>query len=248
MRTVVLANVFFGFLIPAFCSPVMWKEIEKKIAEEQSYKNYFFKKREALVNDKIKQKLDDLYDKKRSIGKSETKKIFKYVDKKGKANFSDRLRHDGYKPIFRDQIRQSQKKISFHSQIIKYEPFVSAMARKYVVPKDLVLAVIAAESSFKPKVVSKAGAVGLMQLMPGTARRYGVKDSYNAFQNIRGGTRYLGYLLKLFNNDFRLALAAYNAGENAVIRYGRKIPPYSETRKYVVRVLKFYREYSNRYF
>ena len=87
--------------------------------------------------------------------------------------------------------------------------------------------------------MSKKGAVGLMQLMPGTAERYGVRDRYNPRDNLFGGTRYLRDLLVMFRN-VPLALAAYNAGENAVIRYGRKIPPYPETQTYVRRVLKYY--------
>ena len=86
--------------------------------------------------------------------------------------------------------------------------------------------------------------MGLMQLMPATASRYGVKDRKDPIDSIRGGSRYFRYLLDLFDNDIRLALAAYNAGENAVIKYGRRIPPYRETQNYVKRVLKFYEEYS----
>jgi soluble lytic murein transglycosylase-like protein len=79
-----------------------------------------------------------------------------------------------------------------------------------------------------------------MQLMPATAERFGVTDPHDPRQNLRGGTRYLHELLKLFNNDLRLAVAAYNAGENAVISYGRRVPPYPETRRYVEKVLGFY--------
>jgi soluble lytic murein transglycosylase-like protein len=81
-----------------------------------------------------------------------------------------------------------------------------------------------------------------MQLMPETARRYGVGDSYNPEQNISGGARYLRDLLAMFDNDLKLALAAYNAGENAVKRYGNRIPPFPETRNYVDKVLTFYRQ------
>ncbi|MBA3493945.1 MAG: lytic transglycosylase domain-containing protein, partial [Gammaproteobacteria bacterium] len=88
-----------------------------------------------------------------------------------------------------------------------------------------------------------AGAVGLMQLMPGTALRYGVSNRKDPIANLSGGSRYLRDLMGMFRNNLVLALAAYNAGENAVIRYGRKIPPYPETQTYVRRVLQYYKQY-----
>ena len=105
---------------------------------------------------------------------------------------------------------------------------------------QLLLAVISAESGFRAKAVSPKGAQGLMQLMPATARRLGVTDPFDPEQNVRGGARYLTELLRMFNDDMRLALAAYNAGENAVLRHGRAIPPYPETRQYVARVMERY--------
>jgi soluble lytic murein transglycosylase-like protein len=104
----------------------------------------------------------------------------------------------------------------------------------------LLHAVVAVESAFDPKAVSRQGAVGLMQLMPDTAQRYGVIDPYDPVDNLRGGARYLGDLLKLFDQDLSLTLAAYNAGEGAVLKYGRRIPPYPETIAYVPRVLAAY--------
>jgi soluble lytic murein transglycosylase-like protein len=91
--------------------------------------------------------------------------------------------------------------------------------------------------------VSHKGAVGLMQLMPQTARRYGVRNMYDPAQNIQGGARYLRDLMGKFNNDLPLVLAAYNAGEDAIAQHGNRIPPYRETRSYVPRVLNFYRQY-----
>ena len=105
---------------------------------------------------------------------------------------------------------------------------------------QLLLAVISAESGFRAKAVSPKGAQGLMQLMPATARRMGVTDPFDPEQNVRGGARYLTELMRMFNDDLRLALAAYNAGENAVLRHGRAMPPYPETRQYVARVMKRY--------
>jgi soluble lytic murein transglycosylase-like protein len=121
---------------------------------------------------------------------------------------------------------------------------VVAAAAKAGIDPALVHAVIAVESSYNPRAVSPKGAVGLMQLMPGTAQRYGVEDSRQAAANIQGGTLYLSELIRLFKGDIRLAIAAYNAGENAVLKYGKRIPPYAETQRYVPRVLELYRALS----
>jgi len=116
-----------------------------------------------------------------------------------------------------------------------YDHHVEAAARLHQVSTDLVKAVIAVESEFDQWAVSSKGARGLMQLMPGTARRFGVADVFDARQNVFAGTQYLRVLLDQFGGDVALALAAYNAGENAVLRYGG-IPPYRETRGYVQKV------------
>jgi len=116
-----------------------------------------------------------------------------------------------------------------------YDNHVEAAARVYQVNPDLVRAVMGVESEYDQWAVSSKGARGLMQLMPGTARRLGVLDSFDARQNIFGGTQYLRILLDQFQGDVSLALAAYNAGENAVLRY-RGVPPYKETRGYVQKV------------
>lgn len=117
---------------------------------------------------------------------------------------------------------------------------VDAVAPSFGLEPALLLAVIAAESGFRTKAVSPKGAQGLMQLMPATARRLGVSDPFDPEQNVRGGARYLNELLRLFDNDLPLALAAYNAGESAVMRHGRSVPPFPETRQYVTRVLSRY--------
>jgi len=119
----------------------------------------------------------------------------------------------------------------------KYVDLIAKAADKHQVDVKLVHAVVQAESAYNPTAISSAGAVGLMQLMPGTAKRYGVANRRDPYQNIDGGTRYLKYLLKLFDSDLNLAIAAYNAGENAVIKNNNAIPPYSETRHYVKEVL-----------
>jgi soluble lytic murein transglycosylase-like protein len=119
---------------------------------------------------------------------------------------------------------------------------IRSAARKFNVDETLIRAVIHVESGFNPGAVSPKGATGLMQLMPGTARRFGVANAKDPVQNIHGGTNYLRVLLDLFDGDLRLALAAYNAGEGAVLKYKRRIPPYEETQEYVQLVLGRYRQ------
>jgi hypothetical protein len=103
-----------------------------------------------------------------------------------------------------------------------------------------------AESGFNPNALSRKGASGLMQLMPDTARRYGVRNIFDPVENVHGGVRYLKDLLAMFNGDMRLALAGYNAGENAVIRAGNRIPPYQETQNYVPKVIDIYHRFRAR--
>ena len=119
----------------------------------------------------------------------------------------------------------------------KYREMIFRTAREHGVHPDLAYAVAAVESSFDPQARSPKGALGLMQLMPDTAERFGVGDPFDPVENVRGGVRFLRYLLDLFGGDVRLALAAYNAGENAVLATGR-VPPYQETRTYVAKVIR----------
>ena len=123
-----------------------------------------------------------------------------------------------------------------------YDPMIERAARAAALRPELVRAVIVVESAFNPRAVSKRGAQGLMQLKPSTARRYGVSNAFDPEQNITAGAHYLRDLLRRFGNDLELTLAAYNAGEEAVERYGRSIPPFSETRHYVPAVLRVYRK------
>lgn len=125
---------------------------------------------------------------------------------------------------------------------LELERAVAREAKQHRLQPALLFAVMKAESSFNPVVVSKAGAVGLMQLVPETAMRHGVRNLYDTDENVAGGARHLRYLLDRFHGNTRLALAAYNAGERKVDRYG-KIPPYKETRHYVQKVLSYYRDY-----
>jgi soluble lytic murein transglycosylase-like protein len=118
---------------------------------------------------------------------------------------------------------------------VAYAAEIRAAAQQHGVDEAVVRAIIHAESSFNPNALSRVGAQGLMQLMPGTARRFGVNNAFDATQNIRGGVQYLAWLLKRYNGDLTLAAAGYNAGEGAVDKY-KGVPPYSETRLYVQRV------------
>lgn len=122
---------------------------------------------------------------------------------------------------------------------IRYESIIEREARDANIDPELVRAVIVVESGFDVDAVSSAGAQGLMQLMPATAEVYGVTDVFDPAQNIRGGSRYLRDLLDRYEN-YELVLAAYNAGEAAVARYGNQIPPFAETRRYVPKVMHIY--------
>lgn len=122
-----------------------------------------------------------------------------------------------------------------------FENMIAAAAARYRLMPELLHAVIEAESAYDPEAVSHAGAVGLMQLMPATAERFGVSNRTDPRQSLDGGAQYLRFLIDYFQNDLILAIAAYNAGENAVDKYKRRIPPYAETRGYVTKVLKLLR-------
>jgi len=174
--------------------------------------------------------------------------IFKFVDENNVAHFTNLPNDSRYRlykrtPPQRATISNSNnaaRAAAFRANRQRYTPMINTTAAQYQVDPALVHAVIMAESGYNPNAVSPKGATGLMQLMPGTAQRYGVHNSYDAAANIRGGTHYLRDLLEMFNQNIQLAVAAYNAGENAVINHGNQIPPYRETRNYVTRVLAFY--------
>lgn len=127
----------------------------------------------------------------------------------------------------------------------RFDDYIREAARLYRIPEALVRAVIKVESNFDPRAVSPANAHGLMQLIPATAERMMVNDIFDPRQNILGGTRYLRILANTFNGNLQLTIAAYNAGERAVARYGG-IPPYEETQRYVVSVLSHYELYRTR--
>ncbi|HWW03795.1 lytic transglycosylase domain-containing protein [Collimonas sp.] len=129
-----------------------------------------------------------------------------------------------------------------NSEIPKaFKALVEEAARQHGLDPNLLHAMIRVESGYNPRALSAKGARGLMQLMPETARRFGVSDAFNPRENVRAGAEYVQWLLKLFQGDVELALAGYNAGEQAVIRAGYRIPSYGETQKYVPKVLAHYK-------
>src|ERR1700692_193275 len=127
----------------------------------------------------------------------------------------------------------------------QYDSIIEKAAMAASVEANLLRAVIVVESGFNPHAVSRRGAVGLMQLMPATATRFGVSNPYDPRENVPAGARYLKFLINRFGQDVSLALAAYNAGEQAVARNGGRIAPFSETIAYVPRVMEIYRMLRN---
>lgn len=168
--------------------------------------------------------------------------IYKYTAPDGRVYYTDQPEHRYYKRIIRTKPRGYAKAFTHLKQNkAKYSGIIAEAASKHHVDEKLLHAVIQTESAYQAEAVSSAGAVGLMQLMPDTAKRYGVANRTDPIENINGGTRYLKDLLEMFNSNLSLAVAAYNAGENAVKKYNNSIPPYPETRNYVRQVLALYR-------
>jgi hypothetical protein len=186
---------------------------------------------------------------KAAIPKAESQaiRIYKCVNSKG-VHYTDKPKNSCYKLIYQAGASMpsffspldSDSSISIHEKYDDYNALIQDVATSTRLEPALLHAVIQTESAYNPNAISPKGAVGLMQLMPATAKRFGVTDRTDATSNVYGGARYLRYLLKLFNNNLRLALAGYNAGENAVKRYGNKIPPYRETKNYVKKVMRLY--------
>jgi soluble lytic murein transglycosylase-like protein len=173
-------------------------------------------------------------------------KIFKYI-KAGTASFSDVPPTKGAYIVLSTSCYACNLTSTINWQVTQlhrdaFAPEIGASAQQFGLDPALVRAVIHAESGFNPAARSRAGAVGLMQLMPGTARMMGVTDSATPSHNIQGGARYLASLLARFKNDISLAAAAYNAGPEAVQKYAG-IPPYAETQTYVQRVRILYQRY-----
>jgi len=170
--------------------------------------------------------------------------IYRYEDENGVVHFTNCPRD----PKFKLYLRESKDDVGNEIGSISttdskhYDELISEFCSKYEVDFALIKAIIRAESGFNPRAISRKGAKGLMQLMPETAQRMNVSNIFNPRENIDGGVRYFKYLLSLFDNDLRLSLAAYNAGENLVSELGT-IPPYQETVDYVQRVLSYYQSY-----
>jgi soluble lytic murein transglycosylase-like protein len=174
--------------------------------------------------------------------------LYKYIDRDGNIHFTDRpqkraagfdlLWRSGNDPRYASYSRINLKALNRNK--MRFSNMIAKVAKRTNLKPALLHAVVRAESAYDPQALSKKGARGLMQLMPDTADRYDVGDSWDPEQNLDGGARYLRDLLDMFDQDLRLAVAAYNAGENAVKKYGNKIPPYPETRQYVRKVVAFY--------
>ncbi len=181
--------------------------------------------------------------------------IFAFKDEKGVVHFTNiagldsrykMVRKEADNPAPGSSVAPARVFMPSQEDIQKYANIIQTASKAYGVDASLVHAVISAESAYNPYAVSRTGAMGLMQLMPATARRYGVQNMMDPTENIHGGVRYLRDLLAMFKGRIDLAIAAYNAGENAVIRHGHRIPPYAETRHYVPKVLGFYRNFQSR--
>jgi soluble lytic murein transglycosylase-like protein len=146
-------------------------------------------------------------------------------------------------PLIREKRHQARVNPAVSGKREAYDPVITSASRHFAVDPDIVRAVIKAESNYNPRAVSPKGAMGLMQLMPGTAREMGVDDPFNPEANIHGGVRYLSRLLGSLNGDLPLALAAYNAGPARVFAEN-KIPTIPETQNYVMRVIRYYKEFN----
>ena len=171
--------------------------------------------------------------------------VFSFTDASGVAHFSNVPSDSRYQLLVATPVEPAARvekgpAINWLARSAQYEGVIRGAAKDATIQAALLRAVIVVESGFNPRATSKKGAVGLMQLLPATAKRYGVKNIYDPEQNVRAGARYLSDLLVRFDSNLELALAAYNAGEEAVERYGRHVPPFRETLAYVPSVMKVY--------
>lgn len=165
--------------------------------------------------------------------------VYAYRDRNGVITFTNVPTHGGFRPVLRDKSGLPRSAAAFSPS---YDSLIRTASGRYSIDADLVRAVIKAESDFNASARSRKGAMGLMQLMPETARLHNVIDAYNPEQNVEAGVRHLRMLLDRYRGDLILSLAAYNAGSGAVEKH-RGIPPFAETREYVRRVLGFYDSY-----
>jgi soluble lytic murein transglycosylase-like protein len=170
--------------------------------------------------------------------------IYTYVDADGLRHYTDVPDNNRYRLLILSPRDRTASGDRYDAMLLakagRYDSIIEKAATAASVEPNLLRAVIVVESGFNSRAVSKRGAMGLMQLMPATATRFGVSNPYDPLQNVHAGARYLKFLIDRFGQDVRLALAAYNAGEDAVDRNGGQIPPFSETMAYVPRVMKIY--------
>ncbi len=173
-------------------------------------------------------------------------RIYGFVDEDGTRHYTDIPDDNRYRllvdPARERTVSGQRYDMRLLARSSVYDQIIEQAAAQTGVEPNLLRAVIVVESGFNSRAVSRIGAKGLMQLMPSTARRFGAADVFNPTQNVQAGANYLGFLINRFGNDLQLALAAYNAGEQAVERSGWHIPPFSETQAYVPRVLGIYRK------
>jgi soluble lytic murein transglycosylase-like protein len=171
--------------------------------------------------------------------------IYTYVDATGLRHYTDVPDNNRYRLLVLSPHDRTASGDRYDMMLLakagQYDSIIEKAAISACVEANLLRAVIVVESGFNSRAVSKRGAVGLMQLMPATATRFGVSNAFDPRQNVHGGARYLKFLIDRFGQNVGLALAAYNAGEDAVARNGGQIPPFTETMAYVPRVLKIYR-------
>lgn len=162
--------------------------------------------------------------------------IYMYIDSQGVMHFTNTPTSTQYRVYIKEKPKRSVGRLQ---DMDRYDDIIAEAERRHGVDAPLIKAMVRAESAFDPKAVSHKGALGLMQIMPKNLKRLQVKDPYNPWDNIMGGTRYLKQMLGRFEGQLPLALAAYNAGPKAVEQY-RGIPPYNETQNYVRKVMRFY--------
>lgn len=176
---------------------------------------------------------------------SASSKIYYYMDEQGVRHYTDAPDNNRYRLIVLSPQDRTASGDRYDARLLaratQYDAIIENAAKAAAVEANLVRAVIVVESGFNVRAMSKRGAMGLMQLMPATAARFGISNSFDAQQNITAGARYLKFLLDRFHQNMTLALAAYNAGEEAVDRNGGQVPPFAETMAYVPRVMKIFR-------
>lgn len=166
--------------------------------------------------------------------------LYLYKDSAGRIYMTDKVKSGQFK-LLKKEKTYTKPFARFLRNKRRFSYIIQRMAKQLKLEPALLHAIIHIESSYNPKAISPKGAVGLMQLMPSTAKRYGVNNRMDPEANVRGGARYVKDLLKRYENNLTLVLAAYNAGEHTVKKYGNKVPPYPETQSYVKKVLKSYR-------